>query len=264
MPTHPITNRNLTSPIMRARILMTASPACREHNVWFGESLVSASRLLPPPPRPPHWPKIAYPAAEISTNGRKLSKSDLVEIFSRIDTLLAERNTFDEIVIGGGSAMAFLKASRSTEDVDLLSGELGDVSASAADRVADEMGLTGKWLNHDASRYADLSIPEFSSMTVFAGSHLIVLCPDTEHLLAMKLLAARDKDLEDAAWLAKEIGDLDKAALHNMVRRAYMRRPDMQDGVEWSLRFINHVCDEIDLQEQLAKPGSAPATASRM
>ncbi len=110
---------------------MTASHACRYHNVWLSKALVSASRLLLPPPRPPHWTRTYYHVNDMSDDERLLGKSDLQTIFESIDQYLVDRGRTEEVVIGGGSAMIYLWAGRSTDDIDVLTEEINEDVANA-------------------------------------------------------------------------------------------------------------------------------------
>jgi hypothetical protein len=71
--------------------------------------------------------------------------------------------------------------------------------------VADELGLPSWWLNEQASVYVapggDAAAPH-----VFDHPGLRVSAASPEHLLAMKVLAARRRDAEDISYLVKHLG----------------------------------------------------------
>lgn len=71
--------------------------------------------------------------------------------------------------------------------------------------VADEFGLPRWWLNEQASVYVapgrDNAAPQ-----VFDHAGLRVSAASPEHLLAMKVLAARRRDAEDIRFLVDRLG----------------------------------------------------------
>lgn len=76
------------------------------------------------------------------------------------------------------------------------------VVVEEAQAVAVELGLPRWWLNEQASAYVapggDPAAPH-----VFDHPGLRVSAASPEHLLAMKVLAARRRDLEDISYLVK-------------------------------------------------------------
>ena len=165
---------------------MTASPVCRHHNVWFSESLVSASRSIPPPPPPPLLRDRARRLAAVGADGRLLSGDEVVALLGELDARLVDAggDVSIDVSIGDGAAMALLMDNRATVDVDVLNREMPEALASAAADIADAKGLPADWINSSASAYADMGDPGFSAEPVFRGSLLTVRRPDLEHLLA--------------------------------------------------------------------------------
>lgn len=95
-------------------------------------------------------------------------------------------------------------ARRSTRDIDAVFKPHG-VVLEEAQVVAIELGLPRWWLNEQASAYVapggDPAAPH-----VFDHPGLRVSAASPEHLLAMKVLAARRRDLEDISYLVKSLG----------------------------------------------------------
>lgn len=105
----------------------------------------------------------------------------------------------------GGAAMALAyDARRSTRDIGAVFKPHGIV-LEAARLVANELGLPPWWLNEQASVYVapggDSAAPR-----VFDHPGLRVSAASPEHLLAMKLLAARRRDNDDIRFLVKHLG----------------------------------------------------------
>lgn len=74
-----------------------------------------------------------------------------------------------------------------------------------AQSVADELGLPHWWLNEQASSYvAPAGDP--AAPRVFDHPGLRVSAASPEHLLAMKVLAARRRDADDVWFLIRRLG----------------------------------------------------------
>jgi predicted nucleotidyltransferase len=104
----------------------------------------------------------------------------------------------------GGAAMALAyDARRSTRDIDAVFQPHG-VVLDEARAVAAELGLPQWWLNEQASAYVapggDTNAPR-----VFDHPGLRVSAASPEHLLAMKVLAARRRDADDIRFLVKHL-----------------------------------------------------------
>ena len=100
-------------------------------------------------------------------------------------------------------ALAY-NARRATRDIDAVFQPHG-VVLDEARAVADELGLPYWWLNEQASAYV---APGGDAMAprVFDHPGLRVLAASPEHLLAMKVLAARRRDAEDIRFLVERLG----------------------------------------------------------
>ncbi|MGW0433761.1 DUF6036 family nucleotidyltransferase [Micromonospora sp. NPDC003197] len=104
----------------------------------------------------------------------------------------------------GGAAMALAyDARRATRDIDAVLQPHGIV-LDEAQAAADELGLPHWWLNEQASAYVapggDPAAPR-----VFDHPGLRVAAASPEHLLAMKVLAARRRDAEDIRFLVEHL-----------------------------------------------------------
>ncbi|WP_348774166.1 DUF6036 family nucleotidyltransferase [Micromonospora sp. WMMD1155] len=110
-----------------------------------------------------------------------------------------------DLYIFGGAAMAMAyDARRATRDIDAVFQPHGIVLDEAR-AVADDLGLPQWWLNEQASVYvAAGGDPE--APRVFDHPGLRVSAASPEHLLAMKVLAARRRDAEDIRFLVEHLG----------------------------------------------------------
>jgi hypothetical protein len=134
-----------------------------------------------------------------------LSARDIHLAFDRLAAELAREKRHAEMFVVGGAALVLLfRARESTKDVDavFLPPDASHVR-DAAERVADELGLPGDWLNDAAKGYVvSLSAGE----TLYEAPSLLVRAASTAHLLAMKLAAWRDAvDRGDARLLLESL-----------------------------------------------------------
>lgn len=134
-----------------------------------------------------------------------LDRAGIEEAFRRLGERLARRGVVADIYVFGGAAMALAyDARRATRDIDAVFHPHG-VVLDEARAVAEELGWPGWWLNEQASAYVapggDPAAPR-----VFDHPGLRVSAASPEHLLAMKVLAARRRDAEDIRFLIKHLG----------------------------------------------------------
>jgi hypothetical protein len=132
-----------------------------------------------------------------------LGRADIERALGRLGDRLARRGVVADLyVFGGAMAMAY-DARRTTRDIDALFEPHGIVREEA-DAVAAEFGLPRWWLNEQASVYVaqdgDPAAPH-----VFENAGIRVAAASPEHLLAMKVLAARRRDVEDLRNLAQRL-----------------------------------------------------------
>jgi predicted nucleotidyltransferase len=134
-----------------------------------------------------------------------LDRAAIQDAFGRLGDRLVRRGVVADIYVIGGAAMALAyDGRRSTRDIDAVFKPHGVVLEEAR-AVADELGLPSWWLNEQASVYVapggDAAAPH-----VFDHPGLRVSAASPEHLLAMKVLAARRRDTEDISYLVKHLG----------------------------------------------------------
>lgn len=134
-----------------------------------------------------------------------LDRASIENAFRRLGERLAKLGVVADIYVFGGAAMALAyDARRATRDIDAVFQPHGVVLQEAY-AVADELGLPRWWLNEQASVYvAPGGDPE--APRVFDHQGLRVSAASPEHLLAMKVLAARRRDAEDIRFLVNHLG----------------------------------------------------------
>jgi hypothetical protein len=132
--------------------------------------------------------------------GPLLDRAGIEDAFRRLGDRLARRGVVADIYVFGGAAMAMAyDARRSTRDIDAIFVPHGIV-VDEARTVAAELGLPSWWLNEQASSYVAPG-GDPGAARIFDHPGLRVSAASPEHLLAMKVLAARRRDREDIQLL---------------------------------------------------------------
>jgi hypothetical protein len=149
----------------------------------------------------------------VSGDDPLLDRAGIENAFRRLGERLARRGVVADLYVFGGAAMALAyDGRRATRDIDAVFQPHG-VVLDEARAVAEELGMPAWWLNEQASVYVapggDPAAPR-----VFDHPGLRVSAASPEHLLAMKVLAARRRDAEDIRFLIKHLRlDTAEAAL---------------------------------------------------
>jgi len=172
------------------------------------------------------------------------------------------------LMIVGGAALALLWDDRLTRDVDVLehrfrwrhdspagrhTGAVDFISmripeeiVSASRLVAETENLPWNWLNGAAAIFT----PEcdLEPQVLYRSDCLVVSAPSRRVLLAMKLHAGREVDLEDAARLATETATTDAAQLQALLEHAYGSEAVTADTASFAERALT-------LAQQALPPG---------
>jgi len=153
-----------------------------------------------------------------------LDRDLLRRAFMLLAERLAGRGVVGEIHVFGGAAMVLAFDARgATRDVDALFEPDGHV-LDAAREVAAELELPRSWLNNQASSY--VSGRAGRGTPVFDHPSLRVMTTPPEHLLAMKVRAARAaRDADDVRLLLHHLALRDVAAVEAIVARYFPDEP---------------------------------------
>lgn len=140
-----------------------------------------------------------------------MSREKILAAFAGLNVKLREENIVGEICIFDGTAMVLaFNARLSTKDVDAIF-KPPDVFRRSAAELAESMALPATWLNDGVKGFVSAS-PEYTSQGLPQMSHLRVIRPSAEYLLAMKCMASRapaydtQGDREDIAFLIDRAG----------------------------------------------------------
>lgn len=153
-----------------------------------------------------------------------LDRKLLRRAFTLLAERLAARGVVGEVHVFGGAAMVLaFDARAATRDVDALFEPDGKV-LDAAREVAAELGLPRSWLKNQASSY--VSGRAGRGTPVFDHPNLRVMTTPAEHLLAMKVRAARAaRDADDVRLLLHHLELRDVAAVETIVARYFPDEP---------------------------------------
>jgi hypothetical protein len=149
------------------------------------------------------------------------SRTVLERAFTALAAKLRRRGVVGQVHVVGGAAMLLAYDSRvTTGDRDALLFSPDGPMLKAIREVADEMGWPRTWLNNQASSYVSRTPGEGSP--VFDHPFLHVVATPAEHLLAMKVLAARGlRDGEDIRLLLDRLRVTTAAGVWDIVARYF-------------------------------------------
>jgi len=155
---------------------------------------------------------------------RLLDQKLLCRAFELLAKHLKRRGVVGEVHVFGGAAMVLAFNSRqATRDVDAVFAPDTHV-LEAAREVADEMGLPKSWLNNQASSY--VSGVAGRGTPVFDHANLRVMVTPIEHLLAMKVRAARAvRDADDIRVLLNELKIMKMSQVIAIVNKYFANEP---------------------------------------
>ena len=149
----------------------------------------------------------------------RFTAAEIRRLLGLLEDELAKQGTAASMYIVGGAAIALsYDTDRTTKDIDAtLVPE--DVVLRAAKVVADAEHLPPDWLNTEATPW----VPPHDEVgrREPPGSGLRIDVASPEALLAMKLVASRNRDIPDIKLLAEAIGTTGAVQLADLVREQY-------------------------------------------
>ncbi|CKT21297.1 Nucleotidyl transferase of uncharacterised function (DUF2204) [Mycobacterium tuberculosis] len=148
------------------------------------------------------------------------NRTELQRAFTALAAKLERRGVVGQVHVVGGAAMLLAYNSRvTTRDIDALFSTDGPM-LEAIREVADEMGWPRTWLNNQASGYVSRTPGE--GAPVFDHPFLHVVATPAQHLLAMKVVAARGvRDGEDIRLLLDRLRITSAAGVWEIVARYF-------------------------------------------
>ncbi len=169
------------------------------------------------------------------------SRDRLVDAFRELSFELRRSRVRAHIYIIGGAAMALgFDNHRETMDVDALIQAGHGPVMDAVRRIGRRRGWPDEWLNERAVS----AIPrgrDGRAMSVYGDSHLVVTAASAEHLLAMKVRAARPKDERDIASLTRRLGLSSARAVFDLHDDVFPRNPPRRRNFRRALRILRNL-----------------------
>jgi hypothetical protein len=143
----------------------------------------------------------------------EFNNAQILLLLHELEAQLASKNQSADIYLVGGAAIALsFDLERTTRDLDAVFVPTDEVR-SAVLTLATKYDLNEDWLNDAAKGFIPPSI-DVNEQVLFETEHLRVCTASAEHLLAMKIAAARvESDRGDIAMLLGilEISNVDVA-----------------------------------------------------
>jgi hypothetical protein len=150
-----------------------------------------------------------------------VSGEELLAALRRLGELLHRRSLTADVYVFGGAAMVIAYQARpATRDIDAVFAPDTEVH-EAAWEVARERGWPRSWLNDQASTYLS-RVPDRGRRLILEAPGIRCMAASPEHLLAMKVMAARQiQDAGDIRFLVRHLGLTSVAEVLEVVGDAF-------------------------------------------
>lgn len=158
---------------------------------------------------------------------------DITNALNQLNNALAQKNTKGEVCLYGGAVMCLVYDARpSTKDIDAIFRPAKELRELIR-QVGADLKIGGNWLNDGVKGF----VVDHPRHVLFEKSHLQVMVPEPDYLLAMKVLAARadTSDADDVRFLIKKLGLTKPAQVFAILEQYYPQhriRPATQFFVE--------------------------------
>ena len=180
-----------------------------------------------------------------------LTRAEILDALQEVNDLLRQKEIRGEICVFGGTAMILaFDARESTRDVDAVFRPAHEIREAAL-RVSQTKGLEEHWLNDGVKGFLS-SEGEFQSLDHLPDfSHLQIIAPAPQYLLAMKCMAARTPgyetsgDKNDVKFLVNYLGLIEANQALDIVERYYGDQP-----IHVKTRFfVEEIFEEMAAEE---------------
>ncbi|MBD7919306.1 hypothetical protein H9657_13605 [Cellulomonas sp. Sa3CUA2] len=149
-----------------------------------------------------------------------LSREDVHRLLTEVGAFLQVRGWTATVYVAGGAAMTLLFDGRaSTRDIDaVFRSDRGQLTAAVRE-VATRHDLPFEWLNDRVAPLVPSAPDTRATEIVLPGLHVLV--SSERHLLAMKMLAGRDRDVPDLRLLFARLGITSPAQAVTMTEEVF-------------------------------------------
>ena len=156
-----------------------------------------------------------------------MDREQILKLLQELGDELADEESYATINVCGGAAIAIAYNNlKSSDDIDAVLTDFDDKNkfTECIKRIAERHNLPDEWLNEDVKVFVNsmrgLCFKDFGQFGA-----LSVRIVSEEQLLAMKLFSAREnKDLDDAAGLAKSLNITSKEELNDILYKYFSER----------------------------------------
>ena len=155
-----------------------------------------------------------------------MDKEQILTLLHELGDELAIEQSYATINVCGGAAMAIAYNSlKSSDDIDAVLTDFDSRNkfTDCVKRIAKRYNLPENWLNEDVKIFVN-SMKEKCFIDFGKFGTLSVRIVSEEQLLAMKLFAARRKDLTDAVVLAESLNIQTKDGLVYILNKYFSER----------------------------------------
>lgn len=185
-----------------------------------------------------------------NTDDLQFTKEELERLLRDLNARLEKRDVTGEICIFGGAVMILAWEARElTRDVDAVMKPPEEIKSAVRDVAGSnslDKPVPADWLNDGVKGYIDRSPDPDSQKLVYDFSHLRVMRPPAEYLLAMKAQSARvgeeEKDRDDLEFIMNNTDIKDPNEVKEIVRKYYPERK-LPAKVKF---FIESVAEELN------------------
>ena len=144
-----------------------------------------------------------------------MDKRELEDSLRDLDRQLS--SSHDLVVVGGAAMILHFGSSRATRDIDVLAlrGDRSELRR-AVEAVARARDLPVNWMGDAVKGFADILPPDFCHRLIPLDlnlRHLRVYVLGRPDLVAMKVVALREQDLEDLELLLPQMSEADRMTL---------------------------------------------------
>jgi len=155
-----------------------------------------------------------------------MDKEQILALLHELGDELAEEQSYATINVCGGAAIAIAYNNlKSSDDIDAVLIDFDDKNkfTESVKRVGERHNLPDNWLNEDVKIFVN-SMKEKCFIDFGKFGTLSVRILSAEQMLAMKLFAARRKDLPDAVMFAKLLNIKNKDELESILNKYFSER----------------------------------------
>lgn len=139
------------------------------------------------------------------SRSRAIGRNEIVALLTEVGELLMSRHTEASIYVVGGAAMSIeFDSRRTTHDIDAAVRSDRATFDDAAAEVGSRHGLPENWVNSTAVAFFTNEPDDDARELNIPGLRIAVASP--EHLVAMKMRALRDRDIDDLIVLFRHLG----------------------------------------------------------